>query len=61
MPLKRLNGYSDLEIAQKRTALENILIPDTLRCHQERLASVGFSRANVWFQCFNFASIIAFK
>lgn len=58
---KKLNGYSDLEIAQKRTALENVLIPDTLLTHQNRLSKVGFSEGHVWFQCFNFASMIAFK
>ena len=58
---KKLNGYSDLEISQKRTALENVLIPDTLDQHQRRLQAVGFDHSNVWFQCFNFASMIAFK
>ncbi len=58
---KRLNGYSDLEIAQKRTALENVLIPDTLETHRQRLSNCGFAHQHVWFQCFNFASMIAFK
>ncbi len=58
---KRANGYSDLEIAQKRTALENVLIPETLDCHRQRLKEVGFQSCDVWFQCFNFASMIAIK
>jgi len=58
---KRANGYSELEIAQKRTALENVLIPETLDTHKERLRTAGFSSCDVWFQCFNFASIIAIK
>lgn len=58
---KRANGYSELEIAQKRTALENVLIPETLTEHRERLKRVGFSSVDVWFQCFNFASMIAIK
>lgn len=58
---KRANGYSDLEIAQKRTALENVLIPETLKVHQQRLLQAGFRSVDCWFQCFNFASIIAFK
>lgn len=58
---KRANGYSDLEIAQKRTALENVLIPETLKTHQQRLLGAGFRSVDCWFQCFNFASIIAFK
>ena len=58
---KRLNGYSDLEISQKRSALENVLLPDSLKVHKHRLTSVGFQNINVWFQCFNFASLIAIK
>jgi len=58
---KRANGYSELEISQKRTALENILIPDTIKQHRERLSSVGFQDINLWFQCFNFAGICAIK
>ena len=58
---KRANGYSDLEIAQKRTALENVLIPETLDAHRQRLRTAGFSSSDVWFQCFNFASLIAIK
>ena len=58
---KRANGYSDLEIAQKRSAIENVLIPETLETHKERLKNSGFSSSDVWFQCFNFASMIAIK
>ena len=58
---KRANGYSDLEVSQKRTALENVLIPETLQTHRDRLKAVGFSSVDVWFQCFNFASMIAIK
>lgn len=58
---KRANGYSELEIAQKRTAIENVLIPETLDGHRERLKQVGFHSCDVWFQCFNFASMIAIK
>jgi len=58
---KKAQGYSDLEISQKRTALENVLIPETFARHQKRLQQVGFSSAEVWFQYFNFASIIALK
>jgi len=58
---KRANGYSDLEIARKRSALENVLLPETLNCHKQRIAEAGFSSCDVWFQCFNFASLIALK
>lgn len=58
---KRANGYSDMEISQKRTALENVLVPDTLDAHHARLAQAGFPRSQTWFQYLNFASLIAFK
>jgi tRNA (cmo5U34)-methyltransferase len=58
---KRSRGYSDLEIAQKRTALENVLIPDSLQEHRQRLLEAGFSEVFLWFQCFNFVSLIAIK
>lgn len=58
---KRAHGYSDLEISQKRTALENRLIPETLAEHCERLSRCGFQRIIPWFQCFNFVSILAVK
>lgn len=57
---KRANGYSELEISQKRTALENVLIPETIAVHQTRLAEAGFARSDVWFQCFNFVSLVAY-
>jgi tRNA (cmo5U34)-methyltransferase len=58
---KRANGYSDLEISQKRSALEKVLIPEPLACHQERLRAAGFSASELWFQCFNFVSMVAIK
>lgn len=58
---KRAHGYSDLEIAQKRTAIENRLIPETLGTHVQRLQDVGFTTIAPWFQCFNFASILAVR
>jgi tRNA (cmo5U34)-methyltransferase len=56
---KRANGYSDLEISQKRSALEKVLQPETIAVHQQRLAEAGFSRSDLWFQCFNFVSLVA--
>lgn len=58
---KQTNGYSDLEIAQKRSALENVLIPETIDEHRERLQNAGFARTDVWLQCFNFVSMVAIK
>jgi len=58
---KRANGYSELEISQKRTALENVMRTDDLPTHLQRLSSCGFSHVSPWFQCFNFFSLVAIK
>lgn len=58
---KRENGYSDLEISQKRTALEDVMKLDTIETHKTRLTNAGFSKITVWYQHFNFLSIIAIK
>lgn len=58
---RRLHGYSELEIAQKRRALERVLIPETVGAHEQRLRRVGFTVVQVWFQCFNFHSLLALK
>lgn len=58
---KRENGYSELEISQKRDALEKVLVPDTIETHLSRLQKAGFSTRDVWLKWFNFASILAIK
>lgn len=58
---KRANGYSELEIAQKRTALENVMRTDSLEQHTTRLHNAGFNHVSPWFQCFNFFSLVAIK
>ena len=58
---KRENGYSDLEISQKREALEKVLIPETVEQHLERLQRAGFSAVDLWQKWFNFAAWIAIK
>ncbi|MGP4123421.1 MAG: carboxy-S-adenosyl-L-methionine synthase CmoA [Sodalis sp. (in: enterobacteria)] len=58
---KRANGYSELEIRQKRSMLENVMLTDTLEVHKQRLAEAGFGHAEIWFQCFNFGSLIVIK
>lgn len=58
---KAENGYSHLEISQKREALEDVLVPETLDAHLERLQGLGFAGCDVWLKWFNFASIIARK
>lgn len=58
---KRANGYSDLEISQKRQAIERVLLPETAEAHLARLRAAGFNVATQWFQSFNFASFLAIK
>lgn len=58
---KRRNAYSDLEIARKRAALENVLIPETVGAHVARLRNAGFRHAGVWLRWFNFVSILAIR
>jgi tRNA (cmo5U34)-methyltransferase len=58
---KRRNAYSDLEISRKRAAIENVLVPETVRTHKQRLTDAGFSHAGVWLRYFNFISIIAIR
>ena len=58
---KRQQGYSEMEIARKREALEEVLIPELLEAHEERLRGVGFSQVTRVLQCLNFASWVARK
>jgi tRNA (cmo5U34)-methyltransferase len=58
---KQRNAYSDLEISRKRAALENILVPETVNTHKQRLTDAGFSHVGVWLRYFNFVSIIAIR
>jgi tRNA (cmo5U34)-methyltransferase len=59
LAFKRANGYSELEVSQKRTALENVMIIDTEEIHRERLRQAGFTRVRKWYQCLNWASFEA--
>ena len=58
---KKANGYSDLEIAGKRAALEKVLVPESRQVHLERLKLAGFQAAFQWFQAFNFVSFAAIR
>ena len=58
---KKTQGYSDLEISQKRTALENLLIPDHQSTLHQRLSQTGFCQIYQCFRCFNFVSYLAIK
>jgi len=59
--MKKRNGYSELEIAQKREALENVLIPYRLEENKELLKRVGFQNVDVFFKWYNFCGIVAFR
>jgi tRNA (cmo5U34)-methyltransferase len=59
--MKKRNGYSELEIAQKREALENVLVPYRLQENLTLLEEVGFSATDVFFKWYNFCGIIAVK
>ena len=58
---KRANGYSELEIASKRQAIETVLIPETSETHQERLRQAGFSQVIECFHCLNFKAWVSLK
>ena len=58
---KWLRGYSRLEIAGKRSALDNVLIPETLETHKKRLLACGFSSVHRLHQNFNFVTLVAVK
>ncbi len=58
---KRRNAYSELEISRKRAALENVLVPETVAAHRQRLSQAGFAHSGVWLRYFNFVSIVAIK
>ncbi len=56
---KRANGYSEMAISAKRTALERVLVPDSIETHEQRLAEAGFAGATRWFQSLNFVAWLA--
>ncbi len=58
---KRANAYSELEISQKRTALEQVLIPETCHTHVARLQAAGYRRPTLWYQHCQFVSWVAHK
>jgi len=61
LDFKRANGYSELEIANKRQSLENILVTESKQAHHERLKLCGFRESSCYFQCLNFASFLSVK
>ncbi|MCH8256312.1 MAG: carboxy-S-adenosyl-L-methionine synthase CmoA [Proteobacteria bacterium] len=61
LEFKKHHGYSDLEIAQKRASLENVLVPNTTAEHVDRLKAAGFSTVELIVRCLNFVSFLAIK
>ena len=59
--LKEENGYSQIEITRKREALENVLIPETVEAHIDRLNRAGFTAVEIWLKWFHFTSFICRK
>ena len=59
--MKRRHGHSDLEISQKREALENVLIPYKLLENRELLLRTGFRYVDVFFKWYNFCGIVAVR
>jgi tRNA (cmo5U34)-methyltransferase len=59
--MKRRHGYTEMEVAQKREALENVLIPYRMDENAELLRRCGFGRVQEFFRWYNFAGVIAVK
>ena len=58
---KQNQGYSRLEIARKREALENVLNPRTVGENIDLLLEAGFTSVEVFFKWNNFAGFVALK
>jgi len=58
---KKTQGYSKYEIAQKREALENVLIPFTIKENIQMCKDAGFAKIDTVFQWANFVTLVAKK
>ena len=58
---KKRRGYSELEISNKREALEDVLVPLTIHENSDLLVQAGFTSVETFFQWFNFVSFVANK
>ncbi len=58
---KRRNAYSELEIARKRAALENVLVPESVGTHLGRLRDAGFRHAGVLLRHLNFVTVVGIR
>ncbi len=59
--MKRRNNYDEMEISQKREALENVLIPYKLTENIQMTTEAGFHSSEIFFKWYNFAGFIALK
>jgi tRNA (cmo5U34)-methyltransferase len=59
--MKRRNGYSEVEIAKKREALENVLVPYRVEENMALLREAGFTHVEEFFRWYNFCGLIAVK
>ncbi len=59
LDFKRANGYRELEISGKRSALERVMIVDTEEQHRRYFHDAGFGTVRKWYQCLNWASFLA--
>ena len=58
---KKANGYSNIEVEQKRQSLENVMRVDSESTHLKRFESAGFTAIQQWFRCLNWASFLMYK
>jgi len=58
LDFKRANGYSELEIAGKRSALERVMPVETERAHHALFAAAGFRTVHTWYRCLNWAAFL---
>lgn len=58
---KRRNGYSEMEISQKREALENVLMPVTPTDQISMLKEAGFNKCEMIFRWYNFCCYLGVK
>lgn len=61
LDFKRRQGYSEIEIAKKREALENVLVPFSVSENLDLLRRAGFTQVEMFFQWFNFSGFVARK
>ena len=59
--MKKRNGYSQMEIAQKREALENVLVPYRMSEDEQMLHRNGFRYTDIFYKWYNFYGVLAVK